>query len=107
MELEALFLQINELEETNRTERARLQEEQSLHQTTKKELEKSTYNWRKWHLLTFLALSSVSELKTENDKLRLRITSLETSYESSEKVISQLKKALKDAKEGRSFSPSK
>ncbi len=44
MEVEALFVQINELEETNRRQGIRYYEEVSSHQHTKKELEKGNIN---------------------------------------------------------------
>ena len=104
MDFQSLFIQINELEETNRQERCRLSDEQTLHANTKKELEKGTVI--KWVTPSNseIANAQLAILRDENLKFKDKIIEQQISLDSSEKVNSQLKKAVKEAKEGESVS---
>jgi len=84
MEFHSLILQLNELEETNRIEKARYLAEVSLHSNTKNELGK--------------AQSEIVKLKEEIDQLHEEISSITVQKENDQKIIAQLKQAVKDAK---------
>lgn len=102
MEFQSLILQIGELEDVNRHERARYLEEAALHNSTKRELEKGTTLCAvRWLTPSVLAVQQeLNVTRSEAEKLQENVASLEVKDGTNEKIITQLKQAVKDAKEG-------